>query len=862
MIATDAAAAAPSRVHAHPVPRRPLPTRAQTTRRVATAVVPFAVITALATVLLRGPLGGAAMMSYDLYVYFFPAKHLIREAFLRGEWPLWNPDIFFGAPFLANIQMAVLYPPDLIFLWPSFARAVVASQWFHLVTGGTGFLWLARRGWGLGPWGATLGAIAFAGSGFLAAHMGHLNQVHASTWLPWLALTTHRAAAAASDLWRARRLRRGWAGMPADRTDAGHGDQSGVGAVRRLVRWVAAGAIATALLITAGHTQETYYTLLALGGEAALFVVAPPRRAPVRFSHAIALAVSVGLGAALAAAQLVPTLELVGQGYRVGGMNRDEAGSYAIDRTHLLETLLPTYWNLPAQEVTGYVGTVALPFAAIAIAVSPARRQVLALVATAGVALVLGLGTYTSLFDTAMRYVPLFSSFRAPGRWLLIWTFAVAGLAAHGLDAVASRRAGRTHLVPAVIASLAIATLAIGVGATRTWLVGGVQWLPPGRVALVWLWCAATGAMGALTLAQFNGPVHALTRVCVIAVAALELALAGHRMEYAWPVDPVVYAAPPPVVPFARERLATRSPDASPPRLVSLTIEQHLDAQRLARSTFGAVGDTIRYRAMQDALKPDLGMVYGLPTIDGYDGGLLPLRTYARFKPVVLPSGVAAPVPHLTLAAEAAGRADARRYASLGVAAIISDGRNGSPGNDWRTVDDAPGAAWWHDNAIPMASRALVIDRIIVEPDDGKAISLLNSLDLATVATVTAPVAGMEATTSAATTSPTPTPAGTARVTAYRAHEVVIEATVSRPALLVLTDADYPGWRATVNGLAAPVIRVDTVFRAVAVTAGTHAIRFEYVPWSARLGAAVSGIAWFATAGAVAWTLRRRAGAP
>ena len=155
-------------------------------------------IAALATVLLRGPISGDAMMSYDLYVYFFPAKHLIRQAFLRGEWPLWNPDIFFGAPFLANIQMAVLYPPDLIFLWPTFARAVVASQWFHLIAGGAGFLWLARWGWGLGPWGATLGAIAFAGSGFFGAHMGHLNQVHASTWLPWLALTTHRAAAAGS----------------------------------------------------------------------------------------------------------------------------------------------------------------------------------------------------------------------------------------------------------------------------------------------------------------------------------------------------------------------------------------------------------------------------------------------------------------------------------------------------------------------------------------------------------------------------------------------------------------------------------------------------------------------------------------
>ena len=835
-------------------------------RRVS-GVVPIAAVAIFAGFLLRGPLGGSAMMSYDLYVYFFPAKTFIRDAFLRGEWPLWNPAIFFGAPFLANIQMAVLYPPDLVFLWPSFARAIVASQWFHLVAGGTGFYLLARRGWGLGPWGAALGATAFAGSGFLAAHMGHLNQVHAATWLPWLALTTNRGAAAASDVWRARRT-----DLP--RTPESVHEPGRV-ATTRLVRWVASGAVVTALLVTAGHTQETYYTLLALGGEAALFAIVPPRRAPVRLSHGIALAVSVGLGAALAAAQLVPTLELVGQGYRVGGMNRDEAGSYAIDRTHLLETLLPTYWNLPAQEVTGYVGTIALPFAAIALAASPARRQVLVLTATAGVALVLGLGTYTSVFDLLLRYLPLFSSFRAPGRWLLIWTYAIAGLASHGLDAVDARHPRRGHLVSLVIGTLALATLAIGVGAARTWLVGGVQWLPPGRVALVWLWCAATGAMAALALAQFAGAIHAITRAGVVAIAAAELALAAHRMEYTWPVDPMVYASPPPVAPFARDRLASRSPDASPPRLVSLTIEQHLDAGRLARSTAGAEGDTIRYRAMQDALKPDLGMVYGFPTIDGYDGGLLPLRTYARFKSLLLPAMTGAPVPHLTLAAEANGRADAHRYATLGVAAIISDGRNGSPGNDWRTFEDAPGAAWWHDNAIPMMSRALMIDRVIVEPDDVQAIRRLKSVDIATVATVATAVPGVEAATADGRTldSPTPTPDTAsptatqeggnyrrARVTAYGAHEVVVEATTPNPAMLVLTDTDYPGWRATLDGIEVPIIRVDTLFRGIALPTGAHEVRFTFAPGSVRFGMAVSGVAFVMIAGAVAWTFRRPRG--
>ncbi|NBP78450.1 MAG: hypothetical protein EBU62_13290, partial [Proteobacteria bacterium] len=89
-------------------------------RRFAPSTVAISIIGVFTAALLRVPLGGQAMMSYDLFVYFFPAKSFLRTALSRGELPLWNPDTFFGAPFLANIQMAVLYPPDIIFLVAPF----------------------------------------------------------------------------------------------------------------------------------------------------------------------------------------------------------------------------------------------------------------------------------------------------------------------------------------------------------------------------------------------------------------------------------------------------------------------------------------------------------------------------------------------------------------------------------------------------------------------------------------------------------------------------------------------------------------------------------------------------------------------
>jgi hypothetical protein len=76
---------------------------------------------------------------------------------------------------------------------------------------------------------------------------------------------------------------------------------------------------------------------------------------------------------------------------------------------------------------------------------------------------------------------------------------------------------------------------------------------------------------------------------------------------------------------------------------------------------------------------------------------------------------------------------------------------------------------------------------------------------------------------------------------------VVVTAELGCPGLLVLADTDYPGWRASVEGRAAPILAAYGVFRGVVLPAGKHRVEFKYQPVSVFAGFALTGAFSFAT---------------
>jgi hypothetical protein len=91
-------------------------------------------------------------------------------------------------------------------------------------------------------------------------------------------------------------------------------------------------------------------------------------------------------------------------------------------------------------------------------------------------------------------------------------------------------------------------------------------------------------------------------------------------------------------------------------------------------------------------------------------------------------------------------------------------------------------------------------------------------------------------------------PAGAASSTEVRVVRrsnaaLTLHASLERPGLLVLSEGYYPGWRATVDGHAAPVVRTNAMIRGVVLDAGEHEVVFRFRSISVAAGAIVSSLA-------------------
>ncbi len=152
---------------------------------------------------------------------------------------------------------------------------------------------------------------------------------------------------------------------------------------------------------------------------------------------------------------------------------------------------------------------------------------------------------------------------------------------------------------------------------------------------------------------------------------------------------------------------------------------------------------------------------------------------------------------------------------------------------------------WENPNALP---RAYVTYRLEPAPPPEELLARLSAVDFDPM--VTSYVEGSLPASSASVGHP-------AKIVRDDPEVVEVEATLEAPGLVVLGDSFYPGWRATVDGVAAPILPTNLLFRGVPVSAGAHRVRFDYRPTSVVIGAGASILGLVLLTGLVASDRRR-----
>ncbi|MBN1286987.1 MAG: YfhO family protein [Anaerolineae bacterium] len=359
------------------------------------------------------PRGGGDLASFLWPAYRFSARELHA-----GRLPLWNPHLHGGRPFIADNQSAFFYPPNLLLflLAPDIPYAALeALVIFHFWLAGVGMYVCLRVVLAAGAQGnrraALFGALSFMLSDVFVTHQGNLNLIAVAAYLPWVFLCTWQAVSAQH-----------------------------AAPLRGRVRWALGAGALFGVATLAGHAQMSLFLALTIGAVGLHGLVTARQAARVK---AVLLAALVGLvGVGLAAAALLPALELTPHSLRAS-ISYAEATRFSLPPQALVGLAMPWVYGRGPDHFTGdwdrvevgYAGALAL--LAALYGAWRARKQPLArfLVMFGALALLMALGEYTPLYRLAHE-LPLLNSLRAPARFVLLFDFALAGLAALGVQAL------------------------------------------------------------------------------------------------------------------------------------------------------------------------------------------------------------------------------------------------------------------------------------------------------------------------------------------------------------------------------------------------------------------------------------------
>lgn len=731
----------------------------------------------------------------------------------KGNLALWNPHIFSGAPYFGGFQSALLYPLNFPYLLLPLGIAINLGIILHLLLlGFFMYLWAVHRG--LHPLAALLTGILImlCGPHFLHIYAGHLPNLCAMTWVPLIFLAVD-----------------GLLKKPS-------------------LGWGLLGAFAFCMQILAGHPQYVYYTCLA----ALIYVaIALPllshKRAVISIFTLLAVFAS---GIALSAVQLLTGMDAARESVRSGGVSFSFAAMFSFPPENFLTLIAPyffgdlnhsQYWGRAyLWEMNLFFGVNGLILAIYSLI--KCGRTARQLAATILALLILALGVHTPLFGILFNYLPGFDKFRGTSKFIFFAVLFLIILSGMGLDALLKNTSAdaieticpegnrhpllnrlfsfRTSYLFILVAAILIVCGAIYLKQIGNGNLSGEKW----RHFLLWI---ANSGESYLNRALFiDKPFidHAAALSSVqLCAAALTLTITAilwrlapmHRRTAVYGIFLLAIFE---VFIFARLSLAAFDAQiARPPALGKFVSSIQNDARIL------------------NLWQPNSALSFNALDIWGYDPGV-PKR-YAEF--IAFTQG--------ENPQKASQYANIRQYhpllkmLRLRYLIVAEEG-------SLRAQEFPTGMS--RINLIP---RWLYIktDRKILEEMGNTAFDPAKTVILEKQPSMTE--------------DDCPTP-GRAQVVSSSSDELTIEANLSCPAILLITDNYSDGWKVESlrknDGRQYEIIRANYTLMAIPLEKGQHVFRLVYKPESFIIGAAVSIISFLIYVGLLVyffWHRRRQA---
>lgn len=741
----------------------------------------------------------------DSLVFFAPNKFAIAEGLRHGRLDLWNPWILLGMPLAGEVQAGLFYPLNFLFTFLAFGVAHRLFILLHYPLAAFA-MDLFLRGRGLSKHAALFGGLAFALSGYMISQHGLVRMTLGGAWLPLALWCFDRAA-------------------------------------RERFFAVAAGGVLAAQVL-AGD-PETALITAAIGSALVLARTAAERK-PLAGLTAVAVAGASAF--ILSAVAILPAREMLSFTTREGGISWKNAVIFSFHPAQIIEFIWPTPFgvNWPEYNFWGH----------FAVAVNPARVNVpwsasnylgLPVLALAAAGLICGrqrwpwlmfagaiffllvaLGRYTPVYGWLHAVLPVFNAIRYPSKFVVFVTFFLVSLAAAGLEVLLANPRGRPARRAGLFYLAAVAAVAVSM---YFFWPRAMEWrslFRPGSIMFdaglahfssTWkLWLVVNLAVGGVwLLTAFGRLAPRMSLPLLLAVLAADWWFASVAVMPTGPSD--IYAFTP-VAETAISRV-------EPPSLGQYRIFQApMDFNDRNPALQELAVETRQQVWLRNVLSPNLSVLSRIETMRGYDS--YDFKGEANLLEKKSPTWIMELFNvHYLLDQSTKPVADGET--------VYLD-----PLNEIRITRLT--ASW---------PRAYFVGRPIPAADAAESRRLLEKA----WAGHTAVIVGAEAGGTAGADGLIP-----AEVVSYEPDRVEVRVDAPGSGWLVLSDRDFPGWKAWVDGNETEIHRANVLVRAVRVEAGRHQVVFEYRPRSVLLGALLSGPGWMVFAGALVVRWRRRRG--